>query len=103
MGPSVKIFWNIFDATQINFKHTKTDKLGGGKQQKRSIYLNPFECDIDHVLALYLATAFTMNQSRGRKLFPGSASSQAGHAAKILKRCMKEHKDEVLRLGYDLL
>jgi hypothetical protein len=23
--------WNTFDATQINFKHTKMDKLGGGK------------------------------------------------------------------------
>jgi hypothetical protein len=34
-------------------------------------------------------------------LFPGSASSQASLAAKILKRCLKEHKDEVLWMGYD--
>jgi hypothetical protein len=92
--------WNTFDATQIKFKHRKTDKLGGGKQQarKRSIYSNPFVCNIDHVfmLALHLAAAFTTNQSRGQKLFPGSASSQASLAAKILKRCLKEHKDEVL-------
>jgi hypothetical protein len=57
--------WNTFDSTQINFKHTKTDKLGGGKRQKRSIYSNPFESDINHIfsLALYLATAFTEKQS----------------------------------------
>jgi hypothetical protein len=33
--------WNMFDSTQMNFKHTKTDKLGGGKREKRSIYFFP--------------------------------------------------------------
>jgi hypothetical protein len=95
--------WNPFDATQINFKQTKMDKLGGGKQQKRSVYSNPFECDIYHVfmLALYLATAFMEKQSRGHKLFPGSASSQSSRAVNILKRVLKENKDKVLPMGYD--
>jgi hypothetical protein len=30
---------NTFDSTQINFKHTKTDKLGGGKRQKKEYLL----------------------------------------------------------------
>jgi hypothetical protein len=78
----IHMSWNTFDAPQINLEETKTDKLGGGKQQKRRIYSNPFECIIEHIftLALYLATGFTTNQSRGRKLFPGSASSQASRA-----------------------
>jgi hypothetical protein len=82
---------STFDSTQRNFKHTKTDKLGGGKQQKRSICINHV-----YMLVLYVATAFTKNQSRGQKLFPGSAISQSSRAAKILKRVLKEHADKVL-------
>jgi hypothetical protein len=52
---------------------------------------------------LYLATAFTEKQSRGLKLFPGSASSQSGRAANILKRVLKESEDEVLQIGYNLI
>jgi hypothetical protein len=61
------------------------DHLGCGKQQKRTIFLNRFKCDIDHIftLALHLSTAFTKKQLRGHKLFPGSASSQSGCAADI--------------------
>jgi hypothetical protein len=42
-------------------------------------------------------------QSRGRKLFPGSSKSQSEHASAILKRVLKEHKQEVLSMGYDTL
>jgi hypothetical protein len=71
--------WTTFDTTQINSKHLKTDKLGGGKPQERSVHSNHFKYEIDHVftLVLYLATGFIGNQSRGQKLFPGSASNQS--------------------------
>jgi hypothetical protein len=61
--------------------------------------------DVDRIftLALYLSTAFTKKQSRGRKLFLGSASSQSGRAADILKRVLKENEDKVLQMGYDSL
>jgi hypothetical protein len=55
------------------------------------------------MLALYLATAFTEKQLRGHKLFPGSASSQSGRAANILKRVLKENEDKVLQMGYNLI
>eukprot|EP00978_Attheya_sp_CCMP212_P040298 scaffold218421_cov43-Attheya_sp.AAC.1 len=95
--------WNIFDAANINFRHTKTEKHKEVKRKKRAIYSNPFEYCIDFpfLLGLYFATNFSFKQSRGRKLFPGSAKSVAERASDILERILKEHEAEVLAMGYD--
>jgi hypothetical protein len=39
--------------------------------------------------------------SRCRKLFPGSSQSQSDRASAILKKVLKEKKQEVLSMGYD--
>eukprot|EP00978_Attheya_sp_CCMP212_P006421 scaffold14652_cov75-Attheya_sp.AAC.1 len=95
--------WNTFDAMKINFRHTKTEKHKQGKRKKRAIFSNPFEYYIDYpfLLGLYLATNFSFEQSRGRKLFPGSASNVADRVAGILARLLEEHESEVLAMGYD--
>jgi hypothetical protein len=95
--------WTTFDAMKVNFKHTKTQQHGEGKRQKRAVFSNPYEfyIDIPFLLGLYLACCFSDKQSRGRKLFPGSAKSQSERASAILKRVLKEHEAEVLSMGFD--
>jgi hypothetical protein len=95
--------WTTFDAMKVNFRHTKTEKHKQGKRKKRALFSNPFEYYIDFpfLLGLYLATNFSFEQTRGRKLFPGSAGSVADRVAGILARVLKEHEAEVLAMGYD--
>jgi hypothetical protein len=95
--------WTVFDALTVNFRHTKTQQHGEAKRQKRACYSNPFEyyIDLPFLLGLRFSCGFTFKQSRGYKLFPGSAKSQATRAGRILQMVLKEHEAEVLAMGYD--
>jgi hypothetical protein len=95
--------WTVFDALQINFKHTKVDQRGDTKRKKRHLFSNVFEyyIDLPFLLGLYLACGFTFAQTRGRRLFPGGSKSQAKRMSSILQRVLKEHEQEVLAMGYD--
>jgi hypothetical protein len=95
--------WSVFDALQVNFKHTKVDQRGDTKQKKQHLFSNVFEyyIDLPFLMGLYFATCFTFAQTRGRRLFPGGSKSQAKRISDILQRVLKEHEQEVLNMGYD--
>ena len=92
-----------FDCCGVFFKHMKNDQKGEKKQQQRHIFSNPFKPHIDicFVTGLYLATSFQTDQSRGRKLFPGKAKSQAKRASDLLERVLREYEREIKLMGYD--
>ena len=64
---------------------------------------NPYEhyIDIPFLLGLYLSCGCSFTQAQGRKLFPGSSQSQLDHVSAILKKVLKENKQEALSMGYD--
>ena len=97
--------WTTFDCLHINFKHTKTEHHGQAKRRKRAIYSNAMEyyIDVPFLLGMYLATHFNEQQTRGLKLFPGTANSQKQRAGDLLRQVLEEHKDEVLSMGYDCI
>ena len=97
------ISWTSFDHMDVNFKHTKMQQHGKAKRQKRAVYSNPYEhyIDIPFLLGLYLSCRCSFTQARGRKLFLGSSQSQLDRASAILKKVLKENKQEVLSMDYN--
>lgn len=95
--------WTFFDALHVRFRHTKTQQHGEARRQKRACYSNPFEwyIDLPLLMGLYFATNFNTGQRRGLKLFPGAAKTQSAHMSSLFKKLLREHKDEVLAMGYD--
>jgi hypothetical protein len=95
--------WTVFDALQVNFKHTEVDQRGDTKRKKRHLFSNVFEhcIDLPFLLGLYFTCCFTFVQTRGRQLFPGSSKSQAKRVSSILQKVLKAHEPEVLAMGYD--
>jgi hypothetical protein len=69
--------WSVFDAMQVNFKHTKMDQQGDSKQKKRHLFSNVFEyyIDLPCLLGLYFGCCFIFCQARGQWLFPGGSKS----------------------------
>jgi hypothetical protein len=93
----------VFDALQVNFKHTKVDQRGDTKRKKRHLFSNVFEhcINLPFLLGLYFACCFTFVQTRGRQRFPGGSKSQAKRVSSILQKVLKAHEPEVLAMGYD--
>jgi hypothetical protein len=92
---------SVFDALQVNFKHTKVDQRGDTKRKKRHLFLNVFEhfIDLPFLMGLYFSCCFTFAQTRGRRIFPGGSKSQAKRISAILQKVLKEHQEEVLNMG----
>ena len=97
------MWWHYFDEMHVRFFHTKTQHHGEARQEKRACYSNPFEwyIDLPLLIGLYLATNFNTSQRRGLKLFPGGAKNQSSRVMNRFKKLLREHKDEVLAMGYD--
>jgi hypothetical protein len=96
--------WTTSDATEVSFKHAKTQPRGKGKRQMQAAFSNPFEHCIDNpfLFGLHVARCFLDRQSRGGKLFPGNSKSQWSRTnSAALKMVLKEHEHEVLSMGCD--
>lgn len=95
--------WLVFDAMHIRFRQTKSEKHGQARRYKRACYSNPFEwyIDLPLLLGMYFATNFNTVQRRGMRLFPGGSKSQSARVTEHFKRLLREHKDEVMAMGYD--
>lgn len=95
--------WLVFDAMHIRFRQTKSQQHGQARRYKRACYSNPFEwyIDLPLLLGLYFATNFNTIQSRGLRLFPGGSKSQSARVTDHFKRLLREHKDEIIAMGYD--
>jgi hypothetical protein len=98
------IAWNCsFDSFQVYFSHTKTDQTGEHSRYPRHIFSNPNNCRVCPVfaLALYFSCCFG-----GKKpnvdgfLFPGS--KQEVRFGEMLRKVLRDHKDEVMVMGYDV-
>jgi hypothetical protein len=60
--------WSVFNALQVNFKHTKVDQPGDTKRKKRHLFSNVYEyyIDLPFLMGLYFSCCFNFAQSRGR-------------------------------------
>jgi hypothetical protein len=52
------------------------------------------------LLGLYLATNFNQDQSAGMRLFPGGGESRSARMSDLMQRCLYQHEEEVLAMGY---
>jgi hypothetical protein len=86
------------DAMTIQFAHTKTDRAGEDAGNKCHIFANPDTPEICPILSLGCYRLSFPGIDKGL-LFPGA--SQYDRFRKLLKRIVKEHTDEIRRLGVD--
>jgi hypothetical protein len=93
--------WTVFDALQVNFKHTKVDQQGDTKCKKCHLFLNVFEyyINLPFLLGLYFACCFTFGQARGQQLFPGGSKSQAKRISAILPKIVESAQTQSANSG----
>ena len=96
-----QISWaSSFDCFEVFFGHMKTDQTGEDAKYPRHIYANshdPLVCPV-FALAVYFSCCFDTPQEPDGQLFPGSDQHQ--RFSKMLARCIVDHQEEVLALGF---
>lgn len=98
------ITWNCsFDSFHIYFSHTKIDQTGENSRYPRHIFSNPHDPNICPIfsLAMYAQSCFNSDQLAATgMLFPGEQQQQ--RFGKMLAKILREHRDEVTAMGYDV-
>lgn len=96
-----QVTWSTsFDSFEIFFGHTKTDQTGDDSKYPRHCYANPLQplCCPVLALSLYFSSSFNTQQESDFFLFPGNR--QNDRFAESLRRCLQQHKREVVEKGF---
>lgn len=92
------------DSYAANFAHSKDEQTGGKKAKRlpRNVYCNPFDVEADDYSATfdYIATFPELLSDPTGRFFPGSEKYVTSRFSKHLAIMLKQHKEELAKLGY---
>jgi hypothetical protein len=94
------------DSVGVPFAHEKNNQSGDQRKMKpRNLYPNPFDPMIDTILATfeYLVVFPEVLGDPDGPLYPGSEQSQSKIFSTIVALLLKAHKQEVNKMGYNIL